>query len=93
MAYAIGCAVPVSVFVETFGTSDLDRAQLEELVRRHFELTPAGIIRTLDLLKPGYRATAALGHFGREGERFTWEKTDKAEALARDAAQLLETAS
>jgi S-adenosylmethionine synthetase len=88
VAYAIGVAKPVSVYVDTFGTSKLSTEALEALVNEHFDLTPAGIIRTLDLLKPRYKATATHGHFGRKGDAFTWEKTDKAEALRASAAKL-----
>jgi len=80
-AYAIGVADPVSVMVDTFGTGVVDEEQLVELVRAHFPLTPRGIIETLDLRRPIYRQTAAYGHFGRRGPEFTWERTDKAEAL------------
>jgi S-adenosylmethionine synthetase len=83
LAYAIGVADPVSVNVQTNGTSRISESALEKLVRSHFELTPLGIIDSLDLRRPIYRATAAYGHFGRDG--FSWEKTDKAEAL-RNAA-------
>ena len=86
LAYAIGVAEPVSVYVDTFGTSKLDRSRLTELVRAHFSLTPKGIIETLKLRRPIYRATAAFGHFGRKGDGFTWEKTDKAAALKKAAA-------
>ncbi len=85
LAYAIGVPEPVSIMVETFGTARVPEERIAELVRAHFDLTPAGIIRMLDLLRPIYRKTAAYGHFGREDEDFTWERTDKAEALA-DAA-------
>jgi len=85
LAYAIGVAEPVSIRVETFGTGSHDMAVLEKLVRKHFDLTPKGIIDSLDLLRPIYRATSYHGHFGREGEGFPWESTEKAEALARDA--------
>jgi S-adenosylmethionine synthetase len=85
LAYAIGVAEPVSIRVDTFGTSDLDIGALERLVRKHFDLTPRGIIDSLDLLRPIYRATAYHGHFGRENEGFPWEETGKAEALRRDA--------
>ena len=85
LAYAIGVAEPVSVMVDTFGTGALDEARLSELVRKHFGLKPREIIEQLDLLKPRYRPTAAYGHFGRAGASFTWERTDKAEALAADA--------
>ncbi len=85
LAYAIGVAEPVSVHVETFGTGKVDPARLPGLVRDHFKLTPQGIIQSLDLRKPIYRKTAAYGHFGRRLAGFTWEKTDKAEALAAAA--------
>lgn len=85
VAYAIGFPEPVSINVNTFGTGKLDDRAFEALVRKHFDLKPAGIVKMLDLLKPGYQATAALGHFGRKGARFTWEKTDKAAALKKDA--------
>jgi len=80
VAYAIGVAKPVSVMVTTFGTGAISDAQLEKLVAEHFDLSPKGIITTLDLLRPIYRDTASYGHFGRAG--FPWERTDKAEALA-----------
>ncbi len=79
LAYAIGVAEPVSVLVETFGTATMPEKKIAELVREFFELKPAGIVSSLDLLKPKYKQTAAYGHFGREG--FTWEATDKADAL------------
>jgi S-adenosylmethionine synthetase len=82
LAYAIGVADPVSVHVETFGTERVDPASLPGLVRDHFQLTPRGIIRSLDLQRPIYKKTAAYGHFGRRLSEFTWEQTDKAEALA-----------
>jgi len=88
LAYAIGYPEPVSVLVDTFGTSKLSPRELEKLVRDHFELTPAGIVKSLDLLKPGYQDTAAFGHFGRKGARFTWEVTDKAAKLASAAKKL-----
>jgi S-adenosylmethionine synthetase len=81
VAYAIGYPKPVSVFVDSFGTGRVSDEVLSELVNEHFDLTPAGIVKTLDLLKPRYRATAIHGHFGRTGPEFTWEKTDKAAAL------------
>ncbi len=83
LAYAIGVAEPVSVRVETFGTSSLDTAALDHLVRKHFDLTPTGIIEGLQLRRPIYRHTSYHGHFGRA--EFPWESTDKAEAIARDA--------
>jgi S-adenosylmethionine synthetase len=87
LAYAIGVAEPVSIRVDTFGTGKLDEGKLEKLVRKHFDLTPRGIIEGLDLLRPIYRATAYHGHFGREDAGFPWERTDKADALRRDAAR------
>jgi S-adenosylmethionine synthetase len=85
LAYAIGVADPVSIFVETFGTCKVDPDILEDLIRSHFLLKPAGIIKSLDLKKPRYRKTAAYGHFGRTEKEFTWENTDKAKALKKDA--------
>ena len=90
VSYAIGVAEPTSISIETFGTGQLDENRLVELVREHFDLRPRGLVAMLDLLKPGYKATAAYGHFGREDGDFSWEKTDKAEAL-RDAAGLNKT--
>ena len=87
LAYAIGVADPVSVLVETFGTGQIEEAKISSLVREHFELTPKGIIESLDLRRPIYRKTAAFGHFGRTEPDFTWEHTDKADAL-RSAAGL-----
>jgi S-adenosylmethionine synthetase len=87
LAYAIGVAEPVSVLVETFGTGEVDSATLQKLVRANFKLTPKGIIESLDLRRPIYRKTAAYGHFGRADKDFTWEATDKAQAL-REAAGL-----
>jgi S-adenosylmethionine synthetase len=81
VAYAIGVATPVSFRLETFGTEQADPDQILKGVREVFDLRPAAIIDALDLRKPGYRITAAYGHFGREGERFTWERTDRADAL------------
>jgi S-adenosylmethionine synthetase len=85
LAYAIGVAEPVSVLVETFGTSKVEEDKLEALVRKNFSLTPKGIIESLNLRRPIFQATAAYGHFGRKGEGFTWENTDKAAALAEQA--------
>ncbi len=87
LAYAIGVAEPVSVMVNTFGTGKVEDQRLAELVRENFSLTPAGMIKQLNLRRPIYRKTAAFGHFGRTEDAFTWEATDKAEAL-REAAQL-----
>ena len=85
LSYAIGIAEPTSISVETFGTGKVEHDKIVELVRRHFELKPKELIEMLDLLRPIYRQTAAYGHFGREEPDFTWEKTDKAEALRSDA--------
>ncbi|MGE0080478.1 MAG: methionine adenosyltransferase [Thiohalomonadaceae bacterium] len=87
VSYAIGVAEPTSISIETFGTGKIAEERLVELVREVFDLRPRGIIHMLDLLRPIYRATAAYGHFGREEPEFTWERTDKAEAL-RAAAGL-----
>ena len=87
VAYAIGVAKPVSLMVNTFGTAKIDEAKIEVLVAEHFDLRPKAIIQTLDLMRPIYRNSAAYGHFGRTEPEFTWEATDKAEAL-RDAAGL-----
>ena len=81
LAYAIGVAEPVSVSVETFGTNKIDESKIIELILNNFELKPAGLIRTLNLLRPIYQKTAAYGHFGREVPEFTWEATDKANEL------------
>lgn len=81
VAYAIGKAEPVSMFVETFGTEQADPAAIEAAIAEVFDLRPAAIIRDLDLRTPGYRETAAYGHFGRHGDRFTWEATDRADDL------------
>jgi len=81
LAYAIGVAEPVSVMVNTFGTGKMEETAITDLVRKHFPLTPKGIIDHLKLRRPIYRKTAAFGHFGRSGEGFSWEATDKAEAL------------
>jgi S-adenosylmethionine synthetase len=81
LAYAIGVAEPVSVLVDTHGTGSIDEGRLSDIVRENFQLNPKGIIETLDLRRPIYKATARFGHFGRAHDEFTWEKTDKAEAL------------
>jgi S-adenosylmethionine synthetase len=86
LAYAIGVAEPVSVMADTFGTGTIPDALITELIRANFRLTPAGIIETLDLRRPIYRQTAAFGHFGRTGPGFTWERTDKAESIRKEAA-------
>ena len=85
LAYAIGVAEPVSVLVDTFGTGKIADAKIAELVRKHFKLTPKDMIETLKLRRPVYQITAAFGHFGRSEKSFTWEATDKAAALKRDA--------
>ena len=87
VAYAIGVAHPVSVMVECYGTEQIPTPQIEALVNEHFDLRPAAILRDLDLLRPIYAKTAAYGHFGRADHDFTWERTDKADAL-REAAGL-----
>jgi len=81
LAYAIGVAEPVSIYVETFGTSRVDPQRISELIREHFQLTPRGIIESLKLRRPIFKKTAAYGHFGRTEPEFTWEATDKAKAL------------
>ncbi len=85
VAYAIGVAHPVSIMVETFGTEKLDTKKIEDLVIEYFDLRPAAIIRDLDLRRPIYKKTACYGHFGRGDKDFTWERTDKAELLRREA--------
>ncbi len=85
VSYAIGVSKPLSVNVNTFGTNKIDDAKIEDLVNKHFDLRPSAIIRELDLLKPRYIKTAALGHFGRNEPEFTWERTQKADALRKDA--------
>ncbi|AOE50861.1 methionine adenosyltransferase [Kangiella sediminilitoris] len=87
ISYAIGVAEPTSISVNTFGTGKISEDRLVQLVREHFDLRPRGLIKMLDLLHPIYKATAAYGHFGRTEDTFTWERTDKADAL-RDAAGL-----
>ncbi len=88
LAYAIGVAKPVSISVDTFGTSDIPESRLVELVRNHFDLRPAGIIKMLDLRRPIYKQTAAYGHFGRTDIDLPWERTDKASALKEEVTQL-----
>jgi len=85
LAYAIGVAEPVSVMVNTFDTGRIDNSRLESLIRKHFKLTPQGIIESLNLLRPIYKKTAAYGHFGRPEPEFSWEKTDKAAILRKEA--------
>jgi S-adenosylmethionine synthetase len=87
VSYAIGVAEPTSISIDTFGTGKIDDTRIVELVKQHFDLTPYGIQQMLDLVRPIYRKTAAYGHFGREEPEFTWERTDRADAL-KDAAGL-----
>jgi S-adenosylmethionine synthetase len=87
LAYAIGVAEPVSVMVDTFGTATIPEEKITAIVRENFSLTPKAIIETLNLRRPVYKPTAAYGHFGRTGEGFTWEKTDRADALRKAAGQ------
>jgi S-adenosylmethionine synthetase len=91
VAYAIGVAHPLSVAVDTFGTEQIPVAQIEQLIGEHFDLRPAAILRDLDLRRPIYAKTAAYGHFGRDDADFSWERTDKADAL-REAAGLVRAA-
>ncbi|OYT72769.1 MAG: methionine adenosyltransferase [Chloracidobacterium sp. CP2_5A] len=85
LAYAIGVAEPVSIYVETFGTGKIASDAIVELIRSHFALTPRGIIESLNLRRPIYSPTAAYGHFGRDEEGFTWERSDKADTLRKEA--------
>ena len=85
LAYAIGVAEPVSLYVNTFGTNKIPENQIEDLVRKNFDMKPSGIISQLDLKRPIYKKTASYGHFGRNEPEFSWEKTDKAEALKQGA--------
>jgi S-adenosylmethionine synthetase len=87
IAYAIGVAEPVSIMVQTYGTSKISPDRIAQLIREEFDMRPAEIIKTLDLLRPIYKKTAAYGHFGRELPEFSWEKTDRADSL-RDRAGL-----
>ncbi len=85
IAYAIGVAEPVSIMVDSFGTAKVSENMIKEMIWKHFELKPKKMIDHLDLMKPIYKKTASFGHFGRREDSFTWEKTDKAEALKEDA--------
>ncbi len=85
LAYAIGVADPVSLYVNSFGTNKVPEGRIEELIRRHFDMRPSQIISQLDLKRPIYRNTASYGHFGRDLPEFTWERTDRADALKKDA--------
>jgi S-adenosylmethionine synthetase len=93
LAYAIGVSDPVSVLVDTFGTGKISSEKLQDLVRANFQLTPRGIIDSLELRRPIYRKTAAYGHFGRNDKDFTWEATDKAHALREQAGWVAEAAA
>ena len=81
VSYAIGVAEPTSISVNTFGTSKISEEKIADLIREHFDLRPRQLISMLDLKRPIYQATAAYGHFGREEDAFTWERTDKVDAL------------
>ncbi len=85
IAYAIGVPFPVSIMVDSFGTAYISEDKIKELIRAHFDLSPKGMVQSLDLLRPIFKKTAAFGHFGREEEEFTWERTDKANELRKDA--------
>lgn len=85
VAYAIGVSEPISLYVQTFGTGRIPDGDIEIIIQKHFDMTPAGIITQLGLKKPIYRSTAAYGHFGREGSEFSWERTDKIKELRRAA--------
>ena len=85
IAYAIGVPHPVSIMVDSFGTAKISEDKIKELIQAHFDLSPKGMIKTLDLLRPVYKKTACYGHFGRMEKEFTWERVDKAEALRKDA--------
>ena len=85
IAYAIGVAHPVSIMVDSFGTAKISEDKIKELIHAHFDLSPKGMIKALDLLRPVYKNTACYGHFGRTEKEFTWERVDKADALKKDA--------
>ena len=85
LAYAIGVPEPVSVFVDTFGTGKIDEDKISKIIIKNFDMTPKGIITTLDLRRPIYKKTAAYGHFGRDDKDFTWEHTNMADKLRKDA--------
>jgi S-adenosylmethionine synthetase len=93
VSYAIGVARPLSVAIETFGTNHVPEEQIESLIKKHFDLRPAAIIRDLDLRKPQYRQVAAYGHFGRDDLNVRWEDTDKAEILREEAGLLVPQAN
>ncbi|MBI5347122.1 MAG: methionine adenosyltransferase domain-containing protein [Candidatus Aenigmarchaeota archaeon] len=85
LSYAIGSREPISLFIDTFGTSKVEPQKICDLVKKHFDMTPSGIIKQLDLRKPIYSKTACYGHFGRNEPEFTWERTDKAGILRKEA--------
>ena len=85
LSYVIGMSEPVSIMINSFGTLNIPHQRLQELIKKHFQLTPSGIMEMLNLRRPIYRETAAYGHFGRSEPNFTWEKTDKVEDLKKDA--------
>jgi S-adenosylmethionine synthetase len=85
MAYAIGVAQPVSLMVDSFNTAKISEDKIKELIQAHFDLSPRGMIKTLDLLRPIYKKTACYGHFGRTEKEFTWERVDKVDSLKKDA--------
>ncbi|HDI02808.1 MAG TPA: methionine adenosyltransferase, partial [Candidatus Aenigmarchaeota archaeon] len=85
LSYVIGGTKPLSLMVDTFGTEKISNEKIIELVKKHFNLSPGGIIKQLDLLRPIYRKTSCYGHFGREEPEFTWEKTDLAKTLRKEA--------
>ena len=85
IAYAIGVAQPVSLMVDSFGTAKISEDKIKALIKAHFDLSPKGMIKTLDLLRPIYKKTACYGHFGRTEKEFTWERVDKADSLRKDA--------
>jgi S-adenosylmethionine synthetase len=85
LSYVIGVPEPVSIMINSFGTLKIPHPRLQDLIRKHFRLTPGGIMEMLNLRRPIFRETAAYGHFGRSEPNFTWEKTDKAEDLKKDA--------
>jgi len=88
LSYVIGYADPLSIYVDTYGTGKISDPKLVKLIRQNFQLNPRGIIKTLDLLRPIYRKTAAFGHFGRNEQEFTWEKLDKVSILKREASRI-----
>jgi S-adenosylmethionine synthetase len=88
LSYVIGYADPLSIYVNAYGTGKISDEKFVELIRENFELTPRGIIKTLDLLRPIFRKTACYGHFGRTEPEFTWESTDKAAGLKKQAGKM-----